>query len=46
MKHTFKLNVTSLKCEEEVYVSDQKHDSHYRKKHANNKGKKISKHPS
>jgi hypothetical protein len=40
MKHTFSLNKESLICEEAIYVSDQEHESHYRQKHAKNKGKR------
>lgn len=40
-KHTFKYNTSKLICEEVLYVSDQKHESHYRKSHANNKGMNL-----
>ena len=39
VKHTFGLKAKSFACKEVLYVSDSKHESHYRKGHAMNKGK-------
>lgn len=39
VKHTFPLGWLNFICKEELYVSDQRHKSHYRKSHVNNKGK-------
>ena len=38
MMHVFKYRTKKLVCEEELWVSDNKHDSHYRKNHQMNKG--------
>ncbi|KAF1949105.1 hypothetical protein CC80DRAFT_497783 [Byssothecium circinans] len=38
VKHTFPLTAKKLLCKEELYVSDERHRSHYRKTHPSNKG--------
>jgi hypothetical protein len=42
MRHTFGRNRKTLICKEELYVSDQRHESHYRKGHVMNKGENLS----
>jgi hypothetical protein len=43
VKHTFPLNRKKFICKEEVYISDDKHESHYRKGHVRNEGKRHKK---
>lgn len=43
MKHTFRLSRKRLICKEELYVSDNWHESNYRKSHVMNKGKNLVK---
>ncbi|KAH8685484.1 hypothetical protein BGZ60DRAFT_365995 [Tricladium varicosporioides] len=42
VRHTFPLYRRELICIEEVYVSDNVHESHYRKSHAMNKGAEFA----
>ncbi|KAE9377463.1 hypothetical protein N431DRAFT_329570 [Stipitochalara longipes BDJ] len=42
VKHTFAPKTKAFKCKEVLYVSDFKHESHYRKAHAINKGAEIA----
>jgi hypothetical protein len=37
--HTFPEKSKVLLCAEEIWMSDQEHESHYRKTHSNNKGR-------
>ncbi|CAI6338266.1 unnamed protein product [Periconia digitata] len=40
--HTFVLNSEKLECVEELYVSENKHQSHYKKGNAKNKGAELA----
>jgi hypothetical protein len=38
--HTFPLSATEMICREELYVADEKKESHYRLRHRKNKGER------
>ena len=42
VSHTFPEHYEELKCEEQIYVSDTSTESHYRKNHNKNRGKRSS----
>ncbi|KAF2181396.1 hypothetical protein K469DRAFT_590044, partial [Zopfia rhizophila CBS 207.26] len=42
VKHTFSLNFQKFLCKEAIYVSDQEHESHYRRTHPFNKGAELA----
>ena len=41
VKHTFAIHRRKLICKEELYVSDDFHEDHYRKGHAMNNGERA-----
>ncbi|KAF2647604.1 hypothetical protein K491DRAFT_614350 [Lophiostoma macrostomum CBS 122681] len=42
VKHTIDVSQKRLICTENLYVSDGKHDSHFKKSHAHNKGHELA----